>query len=689
MSARAPDYRMDALDRAANDAFPGYLVRKDLVRRYARQYPVPTYVVEFLLGRYCASVEQEEIDEGLAIVKKQLEGRTVRAAEREVFKSRARERGSVRLIDIVRARLDAKNDCYLAELPSLGLRDVRIHTDLVTKNERMLADGFYAEVTLEYDPVIALENQGRPFSVAVMRPIQMSNPSVLAVLAKGRRAFGTSDWVDFLLRSTGLEPSALNERAKRVALLRLVPFVERNYNLVELGPRGTGKSHVYQQLSPYSHLLSGGKATVAKMFVNMANGQRGLVCQYDAVCFDEIAGISFDQKDGVNIMKGYMASGEFSRGKESIRAEGSLVLVGNFNVSVEQQQRVGHLLSPLPKQMRDDTAFHDRIHAYAPGWDFPKLDPNEHLTDHFGLVNDFLSACWTRLRDETRLPIIQDRVFWGGALSGRDIEAVHKTISGLIKLLFPDPEMAVDEDDLEWMARLALESRRRVKEQQKRCLKAEFRSTHFSYTLGVDGTERFVATPELRSDEAIEGDPLPPGQVWAIGPGVEGTGPGLYRIEVVVGRGAGGAKILNQPVPAAFRESVRVGEQNLHAAGKALVGDRDTRAHQYTIQMQPRDNDKSGTGLGLPVLAALVGGLLERKTRGAAIIVGPLNLGGSLERIPDPVEVAQLAVDKQATVLLMPVGARRELMNLPDDVWTKVNIEFYADAQDGVFKVLE
>ena len=687
--APAAGIEMDDLDRAANEAFPGYLVRKDLVRRYARQYPVPTYVVEFLLGRYCASIDPVEIAEGLDIVKSQLEGRTVRATERELFKSRAREQGSVRLIDIVRARLDAKNDCYLAELPSLGLRDARITSEFVVEHRRILADGCYAEVTLEYDPVIAQEKQGRPFSIGAMRPIQMSSPSVLDVLARGRRRFSSEEWQRLLLRSTGLEPNALEERARQVSLLRLIPFVERNYNFVELGPRGTGKSHVYQQLSPFSHLISGGKATVAKMFVNMASGQRGLVCQYDVVCFDEVAGISFDQKDGVNIMKGYMASGEFSRGTQSIRAEGSLVLVGNFDVSVEQQQRIGHLLSPLPKQMRNDTAFHDRIHAFAPGWDFPKLNPADHLTDHFGLVNDFLSACWTKLRDTTHLPILQNRVFWGGALSGRDIEAVHKTVSGLLKLLFPDPEMEVADDDLEWIVRLALESRRRVKEQQKRCLKAEFRSTHFSYTLGIEGTERFVATPELRSDEAIDSDPLPPGQVWAVGPGVEGSGSGLYRIEAVVGHGAGGAKILNHPAPPAFRESVKVAEQNLYAAGSVLVGDRDPRSHQYTIQMQPRDNDRSGAGLGLPVLAALVSGLLERRTRGGTIIVGPLNLGGSLERLPDPVAIAELAVDKRATVLLMPVGARRELMNLPDDLWTKVNIEFYRDAEDGVFKLLE
>ena len=312
----------------------------------------------------------------------------------------------------------------------------------------------------------------------------MSKSDVLDIYAKARRSFSTAEWIDFLLRSIGLEPAAFNERAKRVVLLRMVPFVERNYNLIELGPRGTGKSHLFQQISPYAHLISGGKATVAKMFVNNASGQRGLVCQYDVVCFDEVSGISFDQKDGVNIMKGYMASGQFSRGKESIRAEGSIVMVGNLDVDVEQQQKIGHLLSPMPPEMRDDTAFMDRIHAYAPGWDYPKLKPSEHLTDHFGLVSDFLSECWSRLRTGNRVSVLQGRVHLGGALSGRDLEAVNKTVSGLTKLLFPDPEMPVPDEDLEWIVRVALESRRRVKEQQRRVFKSEFRNTHFSYIHG-------------------------------------------------------------------------------------------------------------------------------------------------------------------------------------------------------------
>ena len=677
---------LDALDAVAAQAFEGYLVRKDLVRKYARQYPVPTYVVEFLLGRYCASTNEEEIQEGLQIVEEQLKDRTVRTGDEELFKGRARDKGSIRIIDIVKARLDAKTDSFIAELPSLTLKDVRIDDQLVHDNERMLTDGFYAELTVSYDGIVALQPGGRPFKIDALRPIQMSKPDVLDVFVRGRQALTTPQWIDLLLRSVGFEPEKLDARARAVALLRMVPFVERNYNMVELGPRGTGKSHLYQQISPYSHLISGGKATVAKMFVNNANGQRGLVCQYDVVCFDEVSGISFDQKDGVNIMKGYMASGQFSRGKENIRAEGGIVMVGNLDVDVVQQQRVGHLLGPLPPEMRNDTAFMDRIHAYAPGWNFPKLAP-DFFTDHFGLVSDFLSECWTRLRPGSRVSVMQGRVYLGGALSGRDIEAVTKTVSGLTKLVYPDPLMPVPDEDLEWIVRLALESRRRVKEQQKRVFKAEFRNTHFSYTLGSEGTEQFVSTPELHSDEAIESDPLPAGQVWAISPGSPGAGAGLYRIEATSGPG-GGVKILNQPTAPPFRESVKVGEQNLYTQSKSLVGDRDPREHEFSVQMRAMDADKTGTGLGLPVLVAFCGSLLGRNTRGGTIVVGSLNLGGSLEMLPNAVAIAELAVDKQAAKLLMPVAARQQLNELPDDLWTKVSIEFYKDAADAVFKAL-
>ena len=680
-------FKPDSLDQIAAKALEGYLVRKDLVRKYSKQFPLPTYVVEFLLGRYCASTDEKEIAEGLEIVEKQLQGRTVRTGDEELFKARAREQGSVKLIDIVRARLDAKADRYVAELPSLGLRDVLIADKDVRENERMLTDGFYAEVELEYDALAAQAQGGNPFKIASLRAIQMSSPDVLDRLAKARQAFTTAEWIDFLMRSIGLEPNNMDDRAKRVTLLRMVPFVERNYNLVELGPRGTGKSHLFQQISPYSHLVSGGKATVAKMFVNNANGQRGLVCLYDVVCFDEVSGISFDSKDGVNIMKGYMASGQFSRGKEQITAEGSMVMVGNFDVDVQQQQKIGHLLSPLPREMRDDTAFQDRIHAFVPGWDFPKLKPSEHLTDHFGMVSDFLSECWTRMRHTSRLSVMQGRVQLGGALSGRDIEAVNKTVSGLTKLLFPGME-AVSDEDLEFILRIALEAHRRVKEQQKRCLKSEFRNTHFSFSLMPDGVEQFVATPELHSDDAIDSDPLPPGQVWAISPGGQDAAPGLFRIEATVGPGSG-AKILNQPVPGPFRESVKMGEQNLYINAKSLVGDRDPRMFEYSLQLRAMDNDRNGGGLGLAVLISLVGSLLQKNTQGGTIVVGSLNLGGSIDMVPNAVGLVEMAADKQAQRILMPVAARRQLNDLPDELWTKISIEFYKDAADAVFKALD
>ena len=677
---------MDELDELVARSFEGYVVRKDLARSFKGRHPVPEYVAEFLLGRYCASTDETEIQEGLNIVELQMRNRTVRAGEEELFKSRARELGSVKLIDIITGRLDPRSDSYQATLPSLRLNDVRISPEFVSAHERMLTGGFYAEIQLTYDATVAEERGGKPFGVESLRPIQLSKRGMLEDLAAGREAFTTEQWKHLLLRSVGFEPASLSKRAQDVLLLRMVPFVDRNYNVVELGPRGTGKSHLYQQVSPSAHLISGGKATVARMFVNNATGQRGLVAQYDVVCFDEISGVSFDQKDGVNIMKGYMESGEFSRGRESIRANGSLVFVGNFEVDVEHQQRIGHLLEPLPPEMRHDTAFMDRIHAYLPGWDVPKLD-RSFFTDHFGLVNDFLSDCWSELRSENRLSSIQGRVQFGGALSGRDTTAVHRTLGGLLKLLYPDREAEIPDEDIEWAVRLALECRRRVKEQQKRIGSAEFRNTHFSYTMGEDGVERFVATPELQSDDAIGSDPLPPGQVWAISPGGPDDNEGLYRIEVNAGPGSG-VKIINVPAPGPFRESVRYAQGNLVMQAKDLVGDRDPRAHEFTVQLRAFDASRSGSFLGLPALLALCSGLLGKSLKGGLATVGGLNLGGTLDPIHNAVSVAELAVERGATELLIPISSRRQLNDLSDDMATKLSILYYADVREALLKAL-
>jgi ATP-dependent Lon protease len=677
---------LDTLDQQAAQAFEGYIVRKDLALRFRGQYPVPTYVGEFLLGRYCASTDEKEITEGLEIVERQMRERTVRPGEEELFKSRAREKGSVKLIDLITARLDSASDSYLASLPSLRLTDVRIEPETVSANERMLTGGFYAEITLEYDAAIAQEKNGKPFGIHQIRPIQLSKRGALEVMAEGRKSFSTADWKNFLLRSVGFEPEKLSVRARDIMLLRMVTFVERNYNAVELGPRGTGKSHLFQQVSPYSHLVSGGKATVARMFVNNASGQRGLVCQYDVVCFDEISGVSFDQKDGVNIMKGYMESGEFSRGRESIRAFGSIIMLGNFDVDVEHQQRVGHLFGPLPPEMRNDTAFMDRIHAYIPGWDVPKME-RSLFTEHFGMVSDFLSECFTQLRNESRMNLLQGRASYGGALSGRDTNAVNHTVNGLLKLLYPNHDQPIADEDLEWAVRLAMECRRRVKEQQKRIGSAEFRNTHFSYTIGQDGVETFVVTPELHSEKSIGSDPLPPGQVWSISPGGQDEHAGLFRLEVNEGHGSG-VRIVNVPAPGPFRESVKCGEQNLITRARELVGDRDPRQHEFTVQLLAFDAAKSGSALGLAVLLSMCSALLQKSLKGGLIVVGGLNLGGGLDPVYNAINVAELAIEKGATTLLAPISARRQLNELSDEMAMKLTILYYADAREALMKGL-
>jgi uncharacterized protein (TIGR02653 family) len=548
---------LDDLDTLAADVFDGYLVKKDLAQQFRGQYPVPTYVGEFMLGRYCATTDPEEISAGLEMVQQSMQDRTVRAGEEELFKHRARDKGRVKIIDLLRARLDSQRDAYKAELPSLQLNDIHISAELVDEHQRMLTGGFYAEVTLEYIAALASEQGGQPFRVEAIRPIQMSTRDALATFIDGRSRFSLDQWRELLLRSVGFEPSRLTARQQDVLIARMVPFVVRNYNAVELGPRGTGKSHLFQQVSPYAHLVSGGKATIANMFVNMNTGRRGLVAQYDVICFDEVSGVSFDQKEGVNILKGYMESGEFSRGKESIRAEGGIVMVGNFDVDVETQLRTGHLLSPLPKEMRDDTAFMDRIHAYLPGWDVPKLDPS-FFTEHFGFVSDYLAEVWTQLRRTTRLEAVQGRLEWGSQLSGRDRKAVNNTVDGLLRLLYPDPAMEVPDDFLQWAAALAVEMRRRVKEAQAFIGAAEFGKVDLSFRID-DGPETVVYCDEtvkhrlrmeseehaqLDGDQTADGEVLPapdPRDVSSKTPArdynVGDTIGGRFEVEALLGNG--------------------------------------------------------------------------------------------------------------------------------------------------------
>jgi len=677
---------LDNLDEQVTKIFDGYVVRKDLAQQFRGSYPVPTYVAEFLIGRYCATTDDEEIKEGLEIVQRQLQERIVRAGEQELFKARAREKGSVKIIDLVTARLDTKTDTFEASLPSLILDDVYIPAEMVYDNERMLTGGFYAEVEIEYGSGIEGKG-GRPFSITNLKPIQLSKRNVLSDLAEGRKQMSTEDWRSFLIRSIGLEPETLSKRAQDVIFLRMIPYVEKNYNCVELGPRGTGKSYIYQEISPYSHLVSGGKATVAKMFVNNATGQRGLVCQYDLVCFDEVAGIKFDTKEGVNIMKGYMASGQFSRGRENIRAEGGLVMVGNFDVDVEHQQRIGHLFGPLPPEMRDDTAFMDRIHSYIPGWDFPKYHPTQ-LTTHFGLVSDFLSECFRQLRNDSRLPKIMDRVSFGDALSGRDRTGVLKTLDGLLKLLYPAHDSDISDEDLEWAVRLALECRRRVKEQQKRIGSAEFRNTMFSYRLGIEGIEQYVSTPELHRENTISPEPLPPGQVWALGPGEGNEGNGLYKLEITVTPGSS-IRLINVKAAAGLRESLRSAEQVLYTRAKSLVGDHDPTSVEFSVQVRAMTPVSGGSSLSVPILIALCSAALNKSTKGGYVIAGGMSVGGTLEPVYNALDMAELAAEKGALAIVLPVSCRKQMNDMSDELAARLVVLYYTEPRDALLKMLD
>lgn len=486
---------MDQIDQIVTEQLEGLVVRKDLADKFRGRFSVPTYVGEFLIGKYCATSDETEIQEGLEEVERLLSRRVVRTGDQELFKARLREQGAAQIIDIIRAKLDPRADEYIAELPSLQINDAVISSQLVLDNDRMLTGGFYAQIGMTYVP-----GQPRPFVVTEVRPIQAHARAGLDRLAEARALMTTQEWKNFLLRSVGLEPAALSAPAQDAYFLRMVPFVVRNYNMVELGPRGTGKSHLFQQISPYAYLLSGGQTTVAQLFVNNATGQRGLVTQHDVIAFDEIAGIKFKDRDGINVMKGYMASGEFARGRESIRAEGGMAFLGNFEVDVESQLRRGHLLGPMPDAMRDDTAFMDRLHAYVPGWDIPAVGKDQK-TNHYGLVSDLLAQWWHELRSENRYVGVRERIRVNDSWRGRDSEAVDKTIDGLLKLLYPNPEMTVSAEDLEWAMRLSTVARRRIKEAQAFIGAEEFGAVDLGYS--IDGGS--ITTPECPESLQLTG----------------------------------------------------------------------------------------------------------------------------------------------------------------------------------------
>jgi len=677
---------LDELDQKATEAFPGLVVRKDLLRVLRSAYGVPIFVIEFLLGKYCASPDPDVIERGMDFVRQSLSARFVKPDEREIVKSKIEREGTYQIIDKVSVVLKEVDDKYWATLHNINQDYVNIDSSLLHEHDRLLMGGVWAEVTLRYDASLKFKNQFRPFVIDSMRPIQLSNRSVGPIMeARGR--FTREEWIDLLLRSLGMEPTHpyFTPRRKLLYLLRLVPLVERNFNLIELGPRGTGKSFVYQQISPYSHLISGGQTTVAQMFVNLANGQRGLVALWDTVAFDEAAGVKFPDKNGINIMKNYMEDGTFSRGKEIISAEGSVVFVGNIDGDVQTIVRTSNLFYPMPKEM--DTAFYDRIHAYLPGWELGKTR-DEMYTSHFGFVSDYLAEVFHQLRKTSYMDLPERDFEFGAQVGGRDAKAVRKIVSGLIKLVHPDGE--VRKDEMAEYIEFAMEQRRRVKEQLKKMGGLEYWDVSFDYVDRATGERRVVGLPESGGGMLITGDVLPDGSVYTLGTDRSDASArklALFLIQTQMNPGSGRIIPLGNLSPV-MKEALKVAHAYLLAHTKDLGIDRDPKQYDFSVQAVNLNQAKEGFETAIGFFISLVSALLERPVDPTTVVVGEMSVSGLLQKVANLTERLELASDSGAKRVLMPSENKRDIADVPDVLLNRIQPVFYTDPMHAAIRAL-
>lgn len=664
------------LDKLLNERFAGKVVRKDLTKLIKEGANVPVYVLEYLLGMYCASDDTETIRAGLETVKKVLSENYVRPDEAEKVKSKIREIGSFKVIDKVTVRLNEGRDSYEALLSNLGIKNAEVPDDYVRKYEKLLVGGIWSIITIRYE---FEENQkASPFRVAELKPIQMPGLD-MEELFQGRKGFTDEQWIDLLLRSTGMEPTCFKERAKLHLLARMIPLVENNYNLCELGPRGTGKSHIYKEISPNSILISGGQTTVANLFYNMAARKVGLVGLWDVVAFDEVAGISFKDHDGVQIMKDYMASGSFSRGRESINASASMVFVGNINQSVESLVKTSHLLAPFPDAVID-SAFFDRFHAYVPGWEIPKMRP-EFFTNQYGLITDYLAEWLREMRKRSFADAI-DRYFkLGNNLNQRDTIAVRRTVSGLLKLLCPNGEYT--KENVRKCLEYALETRRRIKEQLKKIGGMEFYDVHFSYIDLEDMQERFVAVPEQGGGSLIPEGRLQPGVLHTIAMGASEM-PGVYRMEIQAIAGSGKLNVSGS----LSREPVKIAFDYFKAnAGRVSASIHPTE-RDYHLHMVELQNSGNPENLTLASFIALCSATLGKPLQAQLAVMGDMTLGGTISQARNLAESLQVAFDAGAKRILLPMSSVVDIPTVPGELFAKFQTSFYSDPVDAVFKAL-
>ena len=669
---------MDDLDHKLNDVFSGKVVRKDLTKRIREGASVPVYVLEYLLGMYCATEDEETIEKGVQSVKKILAENYVRPDEAEAVKSKIRELGRYRIIDRVTVKLNEKADIYQGVLEQLGIKGIAIDSDIVLNNEKLLSGGIWCILQMEYE---AGANPSR-FILSSLKPIQMPNVNMDELFA-GRAAFTRDEWIDVLLRSAGLEPTTLAEEVKWHLLARMIPLCENNYNSCELGPRSTGKSHLYKEVSPNSILVSGGQTTVANLFYNLASRQVGLVGLYDVVAFDEVAGISFHDKDGIQIMKDYMASGSFARGKSQISAYASMVFVGNINQSVESLVKTSHLLAPFPEAMID-TAFFDRFHAYIPGWEIPKFSP-ENFTNRYGFIVDYLAE-WLREMRKRNFGDAIDKYFkLGNNLKQRDVQGVRKTVSGLLKLLFPDGSYG--KADVEDALVYALRVRRRVKEQLKKIGGMEFFDVHFSYIDQDTLDERFVSLPEQGGSSLVAEDILSPGHLYMISGGAPDR-IGVFKLELQSIPGNG--KLIRTGVASAggMRDSINIALNYFKANAHRVSGSIHPDNSDFLLQLL----DLQGAGTpdegGLALFISLCSATLKRSVQPQLAVFGEMTLGGTINPVSNLAASLQVAFDAGVKRILLPMASAADLTTVPPELFTKFQTSFYNDPIDAVFKAL-
>ena len=672
---------MDSLDKKVFELFSGRVVPKGATKKIKNSANVPTYVLEYLLGTYCTSDDEKEIEEGIEQVKRILSDNYVRPDEAEKIKAKIKENGNHTVIDKLSVKLNERTDQFEADFLFLGIHGIFVHPKYVREYEKLLAGGIWCIVDLSY---LYSEDDKKqsPFVINDITPIQMPNLDKSEII-EARHNFTKDEWIDFILRSSGMEPTQFEYRVKWLLLARLVPLVENNVNICELGPRGTGKSHIYKELSPNSILISGGQTTVANLFYNMSRRQVGLVGLWDCVAFDEVAGISFKDKDGVQIMKDYMASGSFARGKDAIQANASMVFVGNINQSVDSLLKTSHLFEPFPEAMID-SAFFDRMHAYIPGWEIPKMRP-EYFTDNYGFISDYIAEFFREMRKVPQTDAFDKYFKLGRCLNQRDTIAVRKMVSGLVKIIYPDGRYT--EEEIEEILKYAIEGRRRVKEQLKKIGGMEFYDVQLSYIKLDDMSEVFVPVLEQGGGQLIPEGVGKPGHIFTIANGSNDM-KGLFKLETTIADGNGKFEVLGLSSSKEAKESVKTAQNYFRANAKQISQSIMIDSKDYLMHIQDCQGVGLDSNISLAVLVGYCSCALNRPVLPQMVVLGSMSIGGTLNKVEELASVLQVAFDAGAKKVLIPMSSAVDIATVPADLFAKFQLSFYSSPEDAVIKAL-